>query len=37
MLTSQRKLAEGMVEATKPLLGGTEGAGAKKGRAKKDG
>ena len=37
MLTSQRKLAEGMVEATKPLLGGTEGTGAKKGRAKKDG
>ena len=36
MLTSQRKLAEGMVEATKPLLGGTEGAGAKKDRAKKD-
>ena len=37
MLTSQRKVVEGMVEATKPLLGGTEGAGAKKGRAKKDG
>jgi CBS domain-containing protein len=33
MLTSQRKFAEGMVEATKPLLGGTEGAQAKKDHA----
>ena len=33
MLTSQRKFAEGMVEATKPLLGGTEGARAKKDHA----
>ena len=37
MLTSQRKFAEGMIEATKPLLGGTAGAGAKKDQAKRDG
>jgi len=28
LLTSQRKFAKGMVEATKPLLGGTEGTAA---------
>jgi CBS domain-containing protein len=30
LLTSQRQLAEAMVEATKPLLGGAQGAGANK-------
>ena len=34
MLTSQRKFAEGMIEATKPLLGSTESVKAKKGGAK---
>ncbi len=34
MLTSQRKFAEGMVEATKPPAGDTEGAAADKDDAK---
>ena len=31
LLTSQRKFAEDVIEATKPLLGGKEGPAAKKG------
>ena len=31
LLTSQRKFAENVIEATKPLLGGEEGPAAKKG------
>ena len=33
LLTSQRKFAENVIEATKPLLGGEEGPAAKKGDA----
>ena len=34
LLTSQRKFAENVLEATKPLLGAKEGAAAKKGATK---
>ena len=34
LLTSQRKFAEDVIEATKPLLGAEEGPSAKKGDAK---
>ena len=34
LLTSQRKFAENVLEATKPLLGAKEGPSAKKGDAK---